>query len=65
MICVTCEDYEFVPDGEGMLERCPDCSIECPVHGGRFRLVCPSCKGEAADARIWMRRNCERVPVVA
>lgn len=59
--CSTCEDYEFVPGPDGMLERCPDCyeahRARCPVHGRRTSNgKCRTCGREASLAIDLMAR---------
>lgn len=66
MVCPTCDGYEFVPDGRGMLEDCPDCrAIDprplrwCPVHSTRVQIdgSCLRCRNEAMTAIHWLEQH--------
>ncbi len=57
MICSTCDDYQLVPGTDGLLIRCPDCAVMCPVHQEPIAGRCPMCVLEVASGLAWMQRN--------
>lgn len=73
MTCPVCDDYEFVPGPDGLLERCEACVHEelvCPVHGQHARSrngvvtrQCVECHRAVKAAVAWLREHPYAVPV--